>query len=190
MAALLFARNCSPGFPNMILFILAITPGRLWNRPFRNRNQSVHVRSMNGFFKWNRPLVILACINSVSLQKATAHLQQHDLLWSIKTKECGACFVPNDRNHWNLTRTGMSELLATTGTVQVGFPYPIEIKKFFPSANVFQQAARCGAVDENMNTIASAPLFLWKNTLTILSIKAQLTSIPSYFSAPIIPVIT
>ena len=63
----------------------------------------------------------------------------------------------------NFTKTGNVGILATTGTVQSD-SYPIEIKKFFPEIQVFQQACPMWVplIENNEHNTAGADFFIKK----------------------------
>ncbi len=85
----------------------------------------------------NCPLVVLAC-NTASA-KALRTIQQNDLPKIDPSKRVLGVIRPTTEIIGNFTDTGKVGILATNGTVQSG-SYPIEIKKFYPSVQVFQQA--------------------------------------------------
>jgi glutamate racemase len=89
------------------------------------------------FFRSGCPLVILAC-NTASA-KALRTIQQHDLPKMAPDSRVLGVIRPTTEIIGNHTRTGKIGVLATNGTVQSG-SYPIEIAKFFPALQVFQQA--------------------------------------------------
>jgi glutamate racemase len=89
------------------------------------------------FFHSGCPLVILAC-NTASA-KALRTIQQHDLPKIAPDGRVLGVIRPTTEIIGNHTRTGKIGVLATNGTVQSG-SYPIEIAKFFPALQVFQQA--------------------------------------------------
>ena len=83
------------------------------------------------------PLVVLAC-NTASA-KALRTIQQKDLPRIAPDNRVLGVIRPTTEVIGNFTRTGKVGLLATRGTVQSG-SYPIEIAKFFPAIEVYQQA--------------------------------------------------
>ena len=88
-------------------------------------------------FRMGCPLVILAC--NTSSAKALRTIQQKDLPRIAPDKRVLGVIRPTTELIGNLTRTGKVGILATNGTVLSG-SYPIEIAKFFPGLEVFQQA--------------------------------------------------
>lgn len=88
-------------------------------------------------FEQGAPLVILAC-NTASA-KALRTIQQKDLPGMAPGKKVLGVIRPTAEIIGNVSNTGHIGVLATQGTVQSG-SYLIEINKFFPAVNVFQQA--------------------------------------------------
>ncbi len=89
------------------------------------------------FFTQGCPLVILAC-NTASA-KALRSIQQNDLPGIDPGKRVLGVIRPTTEVIGNFTKTGKVGILGTTGTVQ-SHSYPIEIKKFHPQLEVFQEA--------------------------------------------------
>lgn len=83
------------------------------------------------------PLVVLAC-NTASA-KALRTIQQHDLPRLNPENRVLGVIRPTAEVMGKFTGTGEVGILATGGTVQSG-SYPIEIKKFFPEIEVYQEA--------------------------------------------------
>jgi glutamate racemase len=96
------------------------------------------LQSVKWFFAMGCPLVILAC-NTASA-KALRSIQQRDLPQIDPNKRVLGVIRPSTELIGTFSRTRKLGILATAGTVQSG-SYPIEIKKFFPDIEVFQQAA-------------------------------------------------
>ena len=88
------------------------------------------------FFKRECPLVILAC-NTASA-KALRTVQQNDLPVIAPEKRVLGVIRPTAEIIGNYSTSGKIGVLATTGTVN-SLSYPIEISKFFPDIEVFQQ---------------------------------------------------
>ena len=109
--------------------------------PYGNRSfETVYhytLQSVQWFFKMGSPLVVLAC-NTASA-KALRTIQQHDLPGHYPGKRVLGVIRPTTEIIGTMTKTGKVGILATTGTVQ-SESYIIEIKKFFPDIEVFQQA--------------------------------------------------
>jgi glutamate racemase len=88
-------------------------------------------------FRAGCPLVILAC-NTASA-KALRTIQQKDLSRIAPGKRVLGVIRPTTEVVGRFSRTGKIGVLATRGTV-LSESYPIEIAKFFPELQVFQQA--------------------------------------------------
>jgi glutamate racemase len=89
------------------------------------------------FFEAGCPLVILAC--NTSSAKALRTIQQNDLPKIAPDNRVLGVIRPTTEVVGDFTKTGKVGVLATLGTVQ-SESYPIEIAKFFPGIEVFQQA--------------------------------------------------
>ncbi len=89
------------------------------------------------FFKQGCPLVILAC-NTASA-KALRTIQQNDLQHLNPNNRVLGVIRPTAEVIGQYSKTNKVGVLATAGTVQSA-SYPIEISKFYPSVQVFQQA--------------------------------------------------
>jgi glutamate racemase len=89
------------------------------------------------FFKQGCPLVILAC-NTASA-KALRSIQQLNLPLIDPSKRVLGVIRPTSEIIGHYTHSNKVGVLGTVGTVQ-SLSYPIEIEKFFPSMEVFQQA--------------------------------------------------
>lgn len=89
------------------------------------------------FFKKGCPLVVLAC-NTASA-KALRTIQQNDLAFIDPAKRVLGVIRPTTKIIGNYTKNNKVGILATPGTVQSN-SYPIEIGKFFPAVEVYQQA--------------------------------------------------
>jgi glutamate racemase len=93
------------------------------------------------FFNQGCPLVILAC-NTASA-KALRSIQQNDLPKIDSSKRVLGVIRPTTEVIGQFTKTGNVGILATNGTV-ISNSYPIEVGKFYPNLNVFQEPAPCG----------------------------------------------
>ncbi len=89
------------------------------------------------FFAQGCPLVVLAC-NTASA-KALRTIQQNDLPVIDTTKRVLGVIRPTTEIIGDLTQTGAVGILGTSGTVLSG-SYPIEIHKFHPEVQVYQEA--------------------------------------------------
>ena len=89
------------------------------------------------FFRQGCELVILAC-NTASA-KALRTIQQHDLPKIDPGKRVLGVIRPTTEVIGNYSRTGHIGVLGTMGTV-LSESYPIEIARFFPELQVYQEA--------------------------------------------------
>jgi glutamate racemase len=89
------------------------------------------------FFTQGCPLVILAC-NTASA-KALRTIQQKDLPGIDPAKRVLGVIRPTAEIIGNFTKSGSIGILGTEGTIR-SESYLIEINKFFPEVNIFQQA--------------------------------------------------
>src|SRR5215471_17929141 len=109
--------------------------------PYGNRSfETVYrytLECVKWFFNQGCPMVILAC-NTASA-KALRTIQQNDLQKIDAEKRVLGVIRPTTEIIGTFTKTGKVGILATTGTVQSA-SYPIEIEKFFPDLEIFQQA--------------------------------------------------
>lgn len=114
------------------------------------------------------PLVILAC-NTASA-KALRTIQQKDLPNIDPNKRVLGVIRPTSEVIGNYTKTKTIGILATAGTV-LSDSYPIEIHKFFPDLNVFQEACPMWVplVENNEHNNAGADYFIKKNLDNVLS---------------------
>ena len=108
--------------------------------PYGNRSyETVYqytLQAVEWFFSKGCSLVILAC-NTASA-KALRSIQQQHLNANDNRRVLGV-IRPTAEIAGNFSHTGHIGVLGTTGTVKSD-SYPIEIHKFFPQANVYQQA--------------------------------------------------
>ncbi len=111
------------------------------------------------FFKQGCPLVILAC-NTASA-KALRTIQQNDLQQLNPNNRVLGVIRPTAEVIGQFSKTKNVGVLATAGTVQSG-SYEIEITKFYPDANVFQQACPMWVplIENNEHTNAGADYFV------------------------------
>ncbi|CAN5428297.1 glutamate racemase [soil metagenome] len=113
------------------------------------------------------PLVILAC-NTASA-KALRTIQQKDLPGINGGKRVLGVIRPTVEVLGNFTKTQNVGILGTKGTVQSG-SYVIELKKLFPSMNVYQQACPMWVplVENNEMDNAGAEFFIKKYLKALL----------------------
>lgn len=96
------------------------------------------LEAVNWFFNRGCPLVVLAC-NTASA-KALRSIQQQDLPYmEDPTKRILGVIRPTTEIVGTFTKSNKVGVMATNGTVSSG-SYPIEIHKFWPQVQVFQQA--------------------------------------------------
>jgi glutamate racemase len=109
--------------------------------PYGNRSfETVYqytLQSVQWLFDQGCPLVVLAC-NTASA-KALRTIQQMDLPRMAPDNRVLGVIRPTTEVVGRYTKTGDVGVLATRGTV-LSESYPIEIAKFFPDVQVFQQA--------------------------------------------------
>lgn len=119
------------------------------------------------FFAQGSPLVILAC-NTASA-KALRSIQQNNLPEYYPDRRVLGVIRPTTEVIGNFSKTKKIGILATNGTVQSD-SYPIEIRKFFPEANVYQQACPMWVplVENNEYKNEGADYFIQKNIQQIL----------------------
>lgn len=114
------------------------------------------------FFKHECPLVILAC-NTASA-KALRTIQQNDLPQIGPEKRVLGVIRPTTELIGNYSYNKQVGILGTHGTVQSD-SYPIEIEKFFPEVQVFQQECPMWVplVENNEHNSPGADYFIEKN---------------------------
>lgn len=119
------------------------------------------------FFNQGCSLVILAC-NTASA-KALRSIQQNDLEKIDATKRVLGVIRPTTEIIGQITGTGNVGILATNGTVNSN-SYPIEIKKFYPQIQVFQEACPMWVplVENNEYNSPGADYFIQKNLDNLL----------------------
>lgn len=127
-------RKGLPDFDYLYLGDNARTPygTRSFETVYQYTRQCVH-----WFFEQGCPLVILAC-NTASA-KALRTIQQNDLPLHYPDRRVLGVIRPTAEIIGSRSRTGKVGILATPGTV-ASDSYMLEIKKFFPQVQVFQQA--------------------------------------------------
>lgn len=120
------------------------------------------------FFNKGCSLVILAC-NTASA-KALRTIQQSDLPKVAPDKRVLGVIRPTTEIIGTLTKTNEVGILATMGTV-VSNSYPIEIKKFSPHINVYQEACPMWVplVENNEYNKPGADYFIQQHLQNILS---------------------
>ncbi|MEP7256082.1 MAG: glutamate racemase [Ferruginibacter sp.] len=127
-------------------------------------------------FEQGCTLVVLAC-NTASA-KALRTIQQNDLPKIDAAKRVLGVIRPTTELIGRFTKTGNVGILATNGTV-ISNSYPIEIQKFYPELNVFQQACPMWVplVENNEYNNPGADYFIQKNINDLLSQSSQIDTI-------------
>jgi glutamate racemase len=128
------------------------------------------------FFRQGCPLVILAC-NTASA-KALRTIQQKDLPVSDPEKRVLGVIRPTAEVIGNYTDSGHIGILATQGTVSSG-SYTIEIGKFFPNLEVYQQSCPMWVplIENNEYLSPGADYFVRKYVSSLLGQSSRIDSI-------------
>jgi glutamate racemase len=143
--------------------------------PYGNRSfETVYeytLECVKWFFEQGCYLVILAC-NTASA-KALRSIQQNDLQKIDASKRVLGVIRPTTEVIGKYSKTGNVGILATNGTV-ISNSYPIEIEKFYPEINVFQEACPMWVplVENNEYNSSGADYFIQKNIDNLLQ-KAE-----------------
>ena len=127
-------------------------------------------------FNQGCPLIILAC-NTASA-KALRTIQQKDLNKIDASKRVLGVIRPTTEIIGRFTKTGNVGILATSGTV-ISNSYPIEIQKFYPDVNVFQQACPMWVplVENDEYNSDGADYFIQKNIDQLLLQSAGIDTV-------------
>ena len=122
------------------------------------------------------PLVILAC--NTSSAKALRTIQQKDLALIDPTRRVLGVIRPTTEIVGNYSRTKNIGVLGTVGTVSSG-SYLMEIKKFFPKLNVFQEACPMWVplVENNEYESIGADYFIKKHINNLLKKNKNIDTI-------------
>lgn len=128
------------------------------------------------FFKQGCPLVILAC-NTASA-KALRSIQQLNLPKIDPSKRVLGVIRPTSEIIGKYTHTNKVGVLGTTGTVQ-SLSYLIEIEKFFPGIQVYQQACPMWVplVENNEYISDGADYFIKKYLNQLLSQSNEIDTV-------------
>lgn len=128
------------------------------------------------FFEQDCPLVILAC-NTASA-KALRNIQQKVLPNKYPAKRVLGVIRPTTEIIGNFSKTKKLGILATNGTVNSN-SYPIEISKFFPEIEVFQQACPMWVplIENNEHLNQGADYFIQKDLEKLLNQNAHIDTI-------------
>jgi glutamate racemase len=127
-------------------------------------------------FSMNCELVLLAC-NTASA-KALRTIQQKDLPRIAPDKRVLGVIRPTTEIVGKYTKTGNIGVLGTTGTITSN-SYPIEIEKFYPTFNVYQEACPMWVplVENNEFETEGADFYIQKNINSLLSKNATIDTI-------------
>jgi len=122
------------------------------------------------------PMVILAC-NTASA-KALRSIQQRDLPEMKGNKRVLGVIRPTTELIGGFSKTGKVGILATRGTV-LSDSYPIEIKKFFPDVQVFQQASPMWVplIENNEHNNPGADYFVKKDIAQLLAQEKDIDTV-------------
>jgi len=122
------------------------------------------------------PLIILAC-NTASA-KALRTIQQTDLPKMNSQNRVLGVIRPTAEVIGEHTRSGAVGILATDGTVQSG-SYPMEVKKFFPGLEVYQEACPMWVplIENNEHLHEGADYFVRKNIESLLRKGSRIDTI-------------
>jgi len=134
------------------------------------------LQCINWFFAQGCSLVILAC-NTASA-KALRTIQQHDLPSIDPGKRVLGVIRPTTEIIGQFTTTNHVGILATSGTVISG-SYPIEISKFYPQIQVYQEACPMWVplVENNEYESPGADYFIKKHIDHLLSQSGSIDTI-------------
>lgn len=125
------------------------------------------LQAVQWFFEQGCHLVILAC-NTASA-KALRSIQQNDLPRMAPGKRVLGVIRPTTEVIGKYTESGAVGILATNGTV-ASQSYPIEIKKFYPTLNIYQEACPMWVpiIENNEIDNAGTVHFIKKNLHSLL----------------------
>jgi glutamate racemase len=121
-------------------------------------------------------LVILAC-NTASA-KALRTIQQKDLPKIAPNKRVLGVIRPTTEIIGNYTLSGNVGVLGTTGTVSSG-SYLVEIEKFFPNLNVYQEACPMWVplIENNEYQNEGADFFIKKHVINLMQQQPNIDAI-------------
>jgi glutamate racemase len=145
------------------------------NRSFETVYQYTR-EAVQWFFSKSCPLVILAC--NTSSAKALRTIQQQDLIESKTKNRVLGVIRPTTEMAGLLSKTGKVGILATSGTVH-SESYPIEINKFFPRVQVYQQDCPLWVplIENNEHLNAGADFFVRKYVDALLSQSSEIDTV-------------
>ncbi len=133
-------------------------------------------QSVQWFFKMGCPLVILAC-NTASA-KALRSIQQNNLPQSHPDNRVLGVIRPTAEVMGLYSKTDQVGILGTQGTVH-SESYPIEINKFYPGINVYQEACPLWVplIENNEFDNAGADYFIKKNLENLLKNSGDIDTV-------------
>ncbi len=128
------------------------------------------------FFQQGCPLVILAC-NTASA-KALRKIQQKDLERLNPTNRILGVIRPTAEVIGEYSKTKKVGVLATAGTVQSN-SYELEINKFYPEINVFQQACPMWVplIENNEHESEGADFFVKESVEALLQQSEKIDTV-------------
>lgn len=134
------------------------------------------LQSVKWLFSKGCNLVVLAC-NTASA-KALRTIQQHDLPAIDPHKRVLGVIRPTTEIIGRFSKTGHVGILATHGTV-ISESYPIEIHKFFPGIQVYQEACPMWVplVENNEYNSPGADYFIEKNIHNLLGKSGEIDTL-------------
>ncbi len=134
------------------------------------------LQCVNQLFEMGCPLVILAC-NTASA-KALRSIQQNNLPYLSGNKKVLGVIRPTTEIIGNFTKTKKIGILATTGTV-LSESYPLEIKRFFPEIEVFQEACPLWVpiVESNLINHKGTAFFIKENIDNLLAQSSEIDTL-------------
>jgi len=134
------------------------------------------LQAVRKLFELGCPLVILAC-NTASA-KALRSIQQRDLPHINPENRVLGVIRPSVEALWEYTKTKQIGILGTKGTV-ASMSYPLEIKKFFPEIQVFQEACPMWVplVENDEYENDGADYFVQKNIANLLNMSKDIDTI-------------
>jgi glutamate racemase len=148
--------------------------------PYGNRSfETVYrytLQCVEWFFEQGCPLVILAC-NTASA-KALRTIQQNDLDRISSQNRVLGVIRPTTEIIGKFTKSRKIGILATNGTVQSG-SYLIEIEKFFPDIQVYQEACPMWVpiIENNEHQQPGADYFVKKNVQHIMAVDSGIDTL-------------
>ncbi|GEO10513.1 glutamate racemase [Segetibacter aerophilus] len=125
------------------------------------------LQAVRWFFKQGCSLVILAC-NTASA-KALRTIQQNDLPLLAPERRVLGVIRPTTEHIGELTKSGKVGILGTNGTVK-SQSYQIEINKFYPQIEVYQEACPMWVplIENNEYENEGADFFIKKNLKNVM----------------------